>query len=466
MDAFIDVLVAIASTPAFMVALIALVGLLLQRKPAADTVRGTIKTFVGFLVLTAGANVIVGSLTPFGGMFEAGFNVQGVVPNNEAIVAVAITEYGTMTALIMFFGMLVNILIAAFTKFKHIFLTGHHTFYMAVMLAVIFSVVGFRGVALVAVGALALGAIMSLSPFFLQPYMKTMTGNNNVGLGHFGGGGYWMAGAIGNALRGKKDKVVSTEDVNFPKGVAFLRDSTVAIALTMMVVYLVVAIAAGPEYAATYGEETGTDVGNFIIWAITLAGQFAAGVYVILAGVRLILAEIVPAFKGISEKLVPNAIPALDCPIVYTFAPNAVLIGFLSSFVGGIVSMPFMVMFGLPIIIPGVVPHFFCGATAGVFGNSRGGLRGAIVGAFAQGVAISFLPLALLPVLGSLGFANTTFSDFDFTVYGTYLGLLGENMGQIGVIIGLAVIYVGMIAYSMIKRTPKSEVAEAETVAS
>ena len=84
----------------------------------------------------------------------------------------------------------------------------------------------------------------------------------------------------------------------------------------------------------------------------------------ILAGVRLILAEIVPAFKGISEKLVPNSIPALDCPIVFPYAPNAVLIGFLTSFVGGLVSLVIMVFTGTTVIIPGVVPHFFCGATA------------------------------------------------------------------------------------------------------
>lgn len=455
MDSIIDVLVGIARTPAFLVALIALIGLLLQRKSASDTVKGTLKTFVGFLVLTAGAGVVETSLTPFGGMFEAGFNVQGVVPNNEAIVAIAIQQYGTLTALVMFFGMLVNILIAAFTRFKHVFLTGHHTFYMAVMLAVIFKVVGFSDVTLVIAGALALGAIMSLSPFFLQKYMRTMTGNDTVGLGHFGGGGYWLAGAIGNALRGNREKVTSTEDVNFPKGLGFLRDSTVAIALTMMVVYLIVAISAGPGYAESYANETGSEVGNFIVWAITLAGQFAAGVYIILAGVRLILAEIVPAFKGISERLVPNAIPALDCPIVYPFAPNAVLIGFLSSFVGGIVAMPFMVWFGLPIVIPGVVPHFFCGATAGVFGNSRGGLRGAILGAFAQGIAISFLPLALMPVLGSLGFANTTFSDFDFTVYGSYFGMLGGGLGQLGVWLGLGVVYLGIAAYSLLNRAPR-----------
>ncbi|MEG3013552.1 MAG: PTS transporter subunit IIC [Cetobacterium sp.] len=46
--------------------------------------------------------------------------MQGVVPNNEAIVALALTKYGTYTALIMLVGMAFNILIARFTRFKYI----------------------------------------------------------------------------------------------------------------------------------------------------------------------------------------------------------------------------------------------------------------------------------------------------------------------------------------------------------
>nr|WP_236681367.1 MULTISPECIES: PTS transporter subunit IIC [Spiroplasma] len=46
-----------------------------------------------------------------------------------------------------------------------------------------------------------------------------------------------------------------------------------------------------------------------------------------------------PSFKGISDKVVPNAKPALDCPTVFLYVPNAVLIGFISSFVGGIIGM-------------------------------------------------------------------------------------------------------------------------------
>ncbi len=45
-----------------------------------------------------------------------------------------------------------------------------------------------------------------------------------------------------------------------------------------------------------------------------------------------------------------------------------------------------------------------------------------MLGAFANGLLITFLPVLLLPVLGALGFANTTFSDTDFGVVGIVLG--------------------------------------------
>ncbi|HFX6047261.1 PTS transporter subunit IIC, partial [Klebsiella pneumoniae] len=76
----------------------------------------------------------------------------------------------------------------------------------------------------------------------------------------------------------------------------------------------------------------------------------------------------------------------------------------------------------LSVIVPGLVPHFFCGATAGVYGNITGGRRGAVVGAFAHGLLISFLPAILLPMMGDMGLGSTTFGDADFGVVGIVLG--------------------------------------------
>ena len=440
----------IVSTPAILVALIAIIGLILQKKTLPDIMKGGIKTFVGFLVVSGGAGIILNSLNPFGKMFEQAFNLSGVVPNNEAIVAVALTQYGSSTAMIMFAGMIFNILIARFTKFKYIFLTGHHTLYMACMIAVILTVAGFTNVPLILLGGLALGLIMSISPAFVQKYMVLLTGNDKVALGHFSALGYWLSGFVGGLVG---DRSKSTEDIHFPKSLAFLRDSTVSITISMTIIYVIVALFAGSTYIETE-LSSGT---SSLVYALQLAGQFAAGVFVILAGVRLILGEIVPAFKGISERLVPNSKPALDCPIVYPYAPNAVLIGFISSFVGGLVSMVIMIFTGSVVILPGVVPHFFCGATAGVIGNASGGVRGATIGAFCQGVLISFLPVFLMPVLGGLGFEGSTFSDADFGLTGIILGMLNKFGSQTGIIIGLLAILVGIVAFSFVKKTETKE---------
>ena len=440
----------IVSTPAILVALIAIIGLVLQKKTLPDIMKGGIKTFVGFLVVSGGAGIILNSLNPFGKMFEQAFNLSGVVPNNEAIVAVALTQYGSSTAMIMFAGMIFNILIARFTKFKYIFLTGHHTLYMACMIAVILTVAGFTNVPLILLGGLALGLIMSISPAFVQTYMVLLTGNDKVALGHLSALGYWLSGFVGGLVG---DRSKSTEDIHFPKSLAFLRDSTVSITISMTIIYVIVALFAGSTYIETE-LSSGT---SSLVYALQLAGQFAAGVFVILAGVRLILGEIVPAFKGISERLVPNSKPALDCPIVYPYAPNAVLIGFISSFVGGLVSMVIMIFTGSVVILPGVVPHFFCGATAGVIGNASGGVRGATIGAFCQGVLISFLPVFLMPVLGGLGFEGSTFSDADFGLSGIILGMLNKFGSQTGIIIGLLAILAGIVVFSFVKKTETKE---------
>lgn len=448
MKAVLDFIVDILKVPSVLVGLIAFIGLVAQKKSISDTVKGTVKTILGFIVLGGGAGVLLGALTPLGEIFQEAFHVQGVVPNNEAIVSMAVDKFGTPTALIMAFGMAANIAIARFTRLKYIFLTGHHTFYMACMIAVILVAAGFTGFWLVCIGSLSLGLVMAFFPFIAQPYMRRITGSDDIAMGHFSSLGYVLSGAMGQ-LVGKGSK--STENMSLPRHLGFLRDSSVSIALTMMIIYLILVACAGESYI----NEHFSHGQNFLVWAVIQAITFAAGVFIILQGVRLILAEIVPAFTGFSQKLVPNAKPALDCPIVYPYAPNAVLLGFLSSFTGGLVGLGMLGYLQWILILPGVVPHFFCGATAGVFGNATGGRRGAIVGAFAQGLLITFLPVFLMPLLGQLGFANTTFSDSDFGVVGIILGNVATHGGR--VILGVAVIIViaALVIYHHLVPTKK-----------
>ncbi|AUG98642.1 PTS ascorbate transporter subunit IIC [Prodigiosinella confusarubida] len=405
----------VLGTPAILVGLFSLLGLILQKKALSDVISGTLKTVMGFVILIAGAKLIATTLNIFSQLFEHSFNMQGVVPNNDVIAALAQDNFGTETAMIMVFGMAVNIILARITPLKYIFLTGHHTLYMAALLAVILSTGGIHGAGLIIIGSLILGTLMVVSPAILQPFTRKITNSDDLALGHFGSTGYLLAALVGKVV-GKGSP--SIEELKVPKTLNFLRDSSVAISLTMMILFIVLVIIAGKEFT-----ETQVSSGqNYIVFAIIQSITFAAGVYIILAGVRMVISEIVPAFKGIADKLVKDAKPALDCPTVFPFAPNAVIIGFLSSFLAGLISMFLCPLFGLSVIVPGLVPHFFCGATAGVYGNITGGRRGAVIGAFAQGLLISFLPAILLPLMGELGFASTTFGDADFGIVGIILG--------------------------------------------
>ncbi|WP_281188196.1 PTS ascorbate transporter subunit IIC [Vibrio harveyi] len=406
----------VLSEPAVLVGLIALIGLIAQKKPVTECIKGTVKTILGFIVLGAGAGLVVTSLGDFATIFQHAFGITGVVPNNEAIVSIAQEAFGKEMAMIMFFGMLVNILIARFTPWKFIFLTGHHTLFMSMMVAAILASSGMKGVPLIALGSLVVGSVMVFFPAIAHKYMKQVTGSDDVAIGHFSTLSYVLAGFIGSKFGNKGH---STEEMNVPKSLLFLRDTPVAISFTMGIIFMVTCIFAGGDFVR---EVSGGK--HWFMFALMQSITFAGGVYVILQGVRMVIAEIVPAFKGISDKLVPNAKPALDCPVVFPYAPNAVLVGFLSSFAAGLLGMFLLYVMGLTVIIPGVVPHFFVGAAAGVFGNATGGRRGAILGAFAQGLLITFLPVFLMPVLGDLGFANTTFSDADFGAVGILLGLI------------------------------------------
>lgn len=444
----IDFVVSILSTPAILVGLIALLGLLLQKAPLEKVITGTLKTIVGFLVLGAGASFVqTGSLLAFGEVFNYAFHMQGVVTNTDAFAAIALKDFGQATALIMCVGMLMNIVLARFSNLKFIFLTGHSALYMSAMFAVFLSGVGhLSGWQLVVAGGALMGLYMALAPAICEPTMKKVTGTDAVALAHTSSVAYWAAGAIGSLFAKKDEKVKSTEDINFSQALSFLRDTTVAIGLTMVLFFVVVtgiAVAQGllnedPSQFQNLNEllNVGTDTQtNWIVWSIKSGLAFAGGVYVILAGVRMVIGEITPAFKGIADKLVPGAKPALDCPVTFAYAPNAVIIGFLCSFAGGIVALLVLglidaTMIPVALILPGVVPHFFCGATAGVFGNARGGIKGCVAGSFVNGLLGGFLPAACMPVLTAQGFSNLTFGDADFGTIGILLnGVMGFLQG-------------------------------------
>ncbi|GAA1477946.1 PTS ascorbate transporter subunit IIC [Nocardioides aestuarii] len=433
----------ILSVPAFLIGIITAVGLVAMGKSTGQVLGSALKATLGFLLIGAGATLVVASLEPLGAMIQGATGAQGVVPTNEAIVGIAQADYGAQVSWLMILGFAISLLLARFTPLHYVFLTGHHILFMATLLTIVLASAGYASALVVGLGGLLLGILMVALPAFAHPWTRRITGDDTIAIGHFGTLGYIVSGSVGRVTGGGRSR--STEELKLPESLRFLRDSMVATALSMVIMYVVLAslfvIREGQEEAFTAFPDGATGVGNYLMQSVTQGLQFGVAVAVILFGVRTILGELVPAFQGIAAKVVPGAIPALDAPIVFPYAQNAVLVGFLSSFSGGLVGLVLLSVwlnpvFGLALILPGLVPHFFTGGAAGVYGNATGGRVGAITGGFANGLLITLLPAGLLEVLGSFGEANTTFGDADFGWFGILVG----SSAKAGAVLGLVLI--------------------------
>jgi ascorbate PTS system EIIC component len=154
---------------------------------------------------------------------------------------------------------------------------------------------------------------------------------------------------------------------------------------------------------------------NWLVFSLLQALGFTAGMLVLLQGVRMLIAEIVPAFQGVADKVIPGAKPALDVPVIFPFAPNALLIGLIVGTVAQVFGMVALGLIGWPVPLPSMIVAFFASGAGAIFGNATGGKRGAVAGAFIWGFvgwfmisfAYKFQVFGDLEAMGASGLAFT-----------------------------------------------------------
>jgi PTS system ascorbate-specific IIC component len=390
----------IFNQPAFFIGLVALLGLVLQRKRFSDVVTGTFKTVVGVLIITTAAGQIAGQLLSLAPVIQNAFGLEAFIFEEAMGTDNFIQEYGSLITLVMAFGFLVNLLLARLTRFKYIYLTGHLMFWMSlVWVAVLVETFGrdISATAIVVSGAAVMGLYWTLQPALTQKYMERVTGSDELALGHTTGVAAFLAGWVGERVGKPED---STENMRLSENLRFFQDITVTVSLVMASVYVLASLFAGSEVVSQFSGGQ-----HYIYWGILEGIKFGAFVTILLLGVRMMIAEIVPAFRGIAQKVVPNAKPALDCPVVFAYAPTAVIVGFLSTFITVIALTVFFGLSGIGVLIPPMIPIFFPGATAGVFGNATGGRRGAIAAGIVTGLIIGIGEVAMIKLM------NTTVPD-------------------------------------------------------
>ena len=428
----IDALLGQVRNTALIVGVVALVGLILQKKSLSEIISGTTKTILGFMIFNIGSGAISGVVTNFSTLFNTGFGIQGVTTQVEVATSLALNTYGLEVALVFVLGFIFNLLVAKFTKFKAIFLTGQHFLYFACVLALVFISLGFSTPVVVVVGGLVLGICGAALPSLAQPFMNKITGSDDIAMGHFNLIGYTFAGYVGK-LFAKENENKDSSNVKVPEFFKLFRDFVFSVAVFMVILFYVATIA-----CVVNGQmEVVKAMSKNDLWYIfpLLQGiQFAAGMSVLIYGVRQFIAAITEAFVAISDKYIPNSVPAVDCPAVFPYAPTAVIIGFIGSLLGGFFGMYLMILFKSPVIlIPAAGICFFSGGTSGVFGNAYGGWKGALLGSFLVGIALVVFPLVRYPAFANLGIADASFPNVDYNIVGAFLykvieffqGLLG-----------------------------------------
>lgn len=416
----IEALLAQSRNTALIVGIISFVGLVLQKKTTEQVISGTAKTIIGFMIFNIGSASIGSIVNNFTKLFNNGFGIDGVTTQVEVATGMALNTYGTEVAMVVLVGFVANLLFAKFTPFKAIFLTGQHFLYFACVLALVFIAHGFNSFWTILFGGIVLGLCGAALPTIAQPFMRKITGDDSIAMGHFNTIGYALAGCIGKLFAKSKENDEAKE-IKLPKFFSLFRDFVFSIALFMVVLFYIAVFAnVFTRQLEFVTKMSGNDV--WFIYPLLQGLQFAAAMSVLIYGVRQFIAEITAAFVAISEKYIPDSKPAVDCPAIFPYAPTAVVIGFVGSFLGGLFAMFLMVLFKSPVImIPAAGICFFSGGTSGVFGNAYGGWKGALAGSFVVGIALVALPLVLYPMFSTLGISGASFPNVDYNIVGVII---------------------------------------------
>ena len=413
-----------------LIGLIALVGLVLQRKPFDEVVAGALRATIGVVILNIGVEIFTGGLTSFQAIVSSAMGLEP--PQATSTLADFTAGAGSVVPLIIAGGFVVHlVLVRIFPAARFVYLTGHLMYWMSVVIAASL-VEAFGDVnrwVLAAVGSILIGCYWVLQPLWTRPLMRKVMGDDEVGLGHTDS---LIAVASGYGARALKlgDPVEhDSENVRLPKPVSFFKDINVSTATVISVIMVIAILFAD---SGVVQEQMGDATVLPGVWAILQALRFAAGIAILLFGVRMFLAEIVPAFKGLSEKALPGTKPALDLPVTFTRAPTAVMIGFLASTLVFLALMLVFAATGWFVLVPPMIMLFFGGGAGGVFGNAVAGWRGAVFGGVLNGIV-----LAVGQAIGWNLYAGTapelaTLADADWYAVGWALIGIGSLLAPLG----------------------------------
>lgn len=376
--------------PVILIGLLICIGYILNKEKPVKIITGTISAMVGIQMVIFGGTQFSNIFKPITTAVANSFGIQGYIMDSYAMKSTTQEALGNAFGLVGYVFLIafaVNLLLVwlgKYTKAKGVFLTGNAGIaHSQAILWLVIAVLGVSGSTAVIISGILVGIYWAFSTTLAYKTIDDVTGGAGFTVGHNQQIGIWFFGKIAHFF-GKKEQ--DAENLKLPGWLSIFNNNVVA---TCVIMWIFVGGFMAPLGISGIQELAGKD--NWIVYIISVGIAFSMDMVILLTGVRMMCAELTESFKGIQEKLVPNAIPAIDVAALLPFSPNAATLGFIFCTIGTVISIGILVLIKSPImVLPGFVPLFFSGGPIGVVANKKGGIKAVIICCTLLGMIQSF----------------------------------------------------------------------------
>lgn len=413
----------ILTQPAYFIGVIVFLGYLLLKKPFHECVAGFLKATIGYFILMVGSGGLVNNFRPILAGLRDRFQLNATVIDpyfgQNAITDGLLKTFGRTfgdTMILLLIAFVANILCVRFrklTKLRAVFTTGNVQVQQAAtafwLILFCFPDMG-RWPILLTMGVVlglywAVGSNLTVRP------TQELTEGAGFAVAHQQMFGIALVSWIAELFEKKaKKKSKRMEDIQLPGFLKMFNENMVATGILMLFFFGIIMCVLGKTYFIE-NQFLAKDQ-SFLFYIMTTSLQFAVNLAILQLGVRTFVAELTESFTGISNTILPGAVPGIDIAATFAFGvPNAVTLGFLFGALGQFLMILLLLVFRSPtVIIAGFIPLFFDNAAFAVYANNRGGIKMACWLPFLSGI---------IQVAGSALIATWV----GLSKYGGYLGM-------------------------------------------
>ncbi|RRD94217.1 PTS sugar transporter subunit IIC [Clostridiales bacterium COT073_COT-073] len=376
--------------PVILIGLLIGIGYILKKEKPTKVLVGTISAMVGIRMVLFGGSQFTSTFRPIAEAVSKHTGIQGYIMDSYAMKSTTQEALGNKFALmgyVFIIAFLVNLILVYFgkyTKAKGVFLTGNAgTAHSQSILWLVLSTLLISDLPAVIISGILVGTYWAYSSTMAIKAVDNVTDGAGFTIGHNQQMGIWFFDKLAPFF-GKKEQ--DAENLKLPGWLNIFNNNVISVCIIMWVFVGAFMIPLGTE-----GIKEISGGKNPFIYVFMVGINFSMNMIILLTGVRMMCAELTESFKGIQDKVVPNAVPAIDVAALLAFSPNAATLGFIFCTAGTVIAILLLAVFQSPImVLPGFVPLFFSGGPIGVVANKRGGVKAVVVCCVLLGIIQTF----------------------------------------------------------------------------